>query len=192
MPTANPGSWAASNITVIGVPARPCRNQLVALRDFEPATRKQIREAHRRLSRDELGKRAKSFAKESPNHVKTGIAGTVLRLNDKPLAGVTVTAGGQNVETDATGRFELTDLAPGHYELAVDGRTAKREYLHVVFGVDVAKDELTELTHAVYLPMVRKSDWVSLNAPADADTVVQYPKIPVWKSISPRARYFAT
>ncbi|MGH8583828.1 MAG: carboxypeptidase-like regulatory domain-containing protein [Gammaproteobacteria bacterium] len=81
----------------------------------------------------------------------TGLGGTVLRLNDKPLAGITVSIDKRSVRTDRQGRFEVTGIAPGHYEVVVDGRTicGGKEYLSVIIGVDVRKQGLTELSYAV-------------------------------------------
>lgn len=163
---------------------------VVSLLDFDKPIRHRIKAQREKLSPGHRGKREKAFAKESPNHNKTGIGGTVMRLNDKPLEEVTITVNGKTTQSDKSGRFELTDIAPGHYEMVIDGRTAKHEYLYLVLGVDIDKGELTELPHAVYLPRVRKSDWVEFNAPTDIDTVIKYPDMPGLEIQIPKGTVF--
>ncbi|MBM3223077.1 MAG: hypothetical protein FJZ47_04645, partial [Candidatus Tectomicrobia bacterium] len=121
----------------------------------------------------------------SPEHLLaapavTGIGGTVLKLTDVPLAHVAVTIGSRTVRTDVQGRFELTSIPPGQHEISVDGRTVPggREYLHVIFKVEVREQGLTELPHAVYLPQVRAMDWISVSSPTTADTVIRHPAWP--------------
>jgi hypothetical protein len=163
---------------------------VVSLLDFDKAIHHRIKAQREKLSPGHRGKREKAFAKESPNHNKTGIGGTVLRLNDKPLEEVTIIIDGKRTQTDKAGRFELADIAPGHYEMVIDGRTAKHEHLYLVLGVDIDKGELTELPHAVYLPRVRASDWVEFNAPTDVDTVIKYPDMPGLEIQIPKGTVF--
>ena len=120
-------------------------------------------------------------AQASPAAGTPGIGGTVLRLNDQPLANVTISLGTYSTRTDAQGRFHLTGIPPGHYELNVDGASASnngRDYAQFVFGVDIQADRFTELTHALYLPRVRAKDWTNINAPTTTETVVTHPDIP--------------
>ena len=51
----------------------------------------------------------------------SGLSGQVLRLSDRPLANALVTVAGRRLRTDAQGRFQVFGLAPGHYDVFVDG-----------------------------------------------------------------------
>jgi RHS repeat-associated protein len=111
----------------------------------------------------------------------TGVAGTVLRLNDRPLANVTVSIGNRSTRTDAEGHFALTGLAPGHHEFVVDGSSANaagRAYAQFVYSVDIKAGRVTDLPHALYLPRVRDKDWFNIASPTQAETVVVHPDIP--------------
>src|SRR6266545_145308 len=58
----------------------------------------------------------------------TAVAGQVLRLNGQPLPDVTLEIDGNEATSDRTGRFLLLlpNVAAGHHELEIDGRTANR------------------------------------------------------------------
>ncbi len=51
----------------------------------------------------------------------TALAGHVMRINGKPLVGVTVSIDKASIVTDASGRFLLTGVSAGSHELLVDG-----------------------------------------------------------------------
>lgn len=111
----------------------------------------------------------------------TGIAGYVLKLNDRPLRGTTVSVGAHSTRTDARGRFRLSGLSAGRHELVIDGTTAGRhgrEFAQVVIGVDVKDGAVTELPHAVFLPRIRARDWVTLDSPTQAERVLTHPDVP--------------
>lgn len=111
----------------------------------------------------------------------TGVAGTVLRLNDRPLANVTITIGTRSTRTDADGRFSLTGIAPGRYEIVVDGASANqagRVYAKFVYAVNVKAGSITEFPNALYLPRVRDQDWFNIASPTVAETVVVHPDLP--------------
>ncbi|MGH8534142.1 MAG: Ig-like domain-containing protein [Gammaproteobacteria bacterium] len=120
---------------------------VVALRDLQAPHRKRIENMRARMHRDKDGRLAPAKRKglvDDP--AVTGVGGTVLRLNDRPLAGVTVSIDKHSVHTDRHGRFELTGITPGHHKVVVDGRTGRgKEYLEVVLGVEVRAHGLTSL-----------------------------------------------
>lgn len=121
--------------------------------------------------------------------VGTGVSGVVLRLNDAPLAGVTVSVGASTSITDAEGRFTITNVSPGRHEIVVNGETAARQgkqYAQVVFGVDVKEGVVAEIPHPIYLPRIRSRDWVNISAPARADTVLTHPDMPELEIHIPR------
>ena len=109
------------------------------------------------------------------------VEGRVLRLNDRPLANVTVTIGTRSTRTDADGSFELEGLTPGRHEMVVDGSSAGRggrEYAQFVIGVEVEAGEVTRLPYTIFVPRIRQKDWVRIDAPVQRDTTITHPDIP--------------
>lgn len=112
---------------------------------------------------------------------QSGVAGLVLRLNDKPLANVTISVAGRSTRTSADGRFELLGVPVGKHEIVVDGSTVGipgREFATFVFSVEVKEGRLSELPHAMYLPRVRAKDWVSIPSPTKSEVVATHPHLP--------------
>jgi RHS repeat-associated protein len=171
---------------------RPLPESAADLLDNEPSIRHKIKAMRARFPQDKQ-KQAHAPSKASTSDTTTGVAGTVLRLNDQPLANVTVTVGTQSAHTDNQGHFELTGITPGHYEMVVDGSTANRpnhEYLQFVLGVDVQSDGLTELSHYLYMPRIRAEDWVDLPSPTEIATVVTHPAMPGLEIHIPKGTVF--
>lgn len=109
-----------------------------------------------------------------------GVAGQVLRLNDKPLSNVTVSIGAVSTRTDASGYFRLTGVPTGRQELFVDGTRAgnqKRQYAKFVIGVDVESGKTVDMP-PIFLPRIRAQDWVPITSPLTQDQVVTHPNIP--------------
>jgi RHS repeat-associated protein len=122
-----------------------------------------------------------------------GVKGTVLRLNDKPLANVTISIGSRFVKTDNQGQFVLTGIASGHHELVVDGATADHldhHYLRFIMGVDVQGEGLTELSHYIYVPRISYDDWVNIPSPTTQKTVVTHPLMPGLEIHIPKGTVF--
>jgi hypothetical protein len=146
-------------------------NTYVALKGsltYEQAFKARSREGFRR------------FVKAASAPSGAGVAGQVLRLNDQPLSDVVVTIGGLSTRSDAEGYFQVNGLAPGRYEIYVDGSKAGgsgREYGKFLFGVDVEPGQKTQLP-PVYLPRIRQQDWVSIPAPIQRDLIVTHPNVP--------------
>ena len=116
----------------------------------------------------------------------TGISGLVLRLNDSPLAKVTVSIEGESTRTDEEGHFLLSGVAPGRHEMIVDGESANwpgHEYPQLVVNVEIKEGKVTELVHPVYLPRIRAKDWFSIPSPTLFDGIVAFRS-----SISSRAK----
>src|SRR4051812_46206571 len=71
---------------------------------------------------------------------EAALAGQVVLLDGKPLAGVTLHLDELEGQTDETGRFLLTPAPPGHHELLIDGSTVsdpEHTYGRFEVGVDV-------------------------------------------------------
>jgi RHS repeat-associated protein len=157
-------------------------DHVTALLDYQEPLRERIAAMRARMHRgDSAGAVPSPAPSAAASAGTTGIGGTVLRLNDQPLADVTVSIGDRAARTDASGRFTLTGIPPGQHELIVDGTSAGgpgREYLQFALGVDVRPGRLTELPHALYVPRLRPADWVELASPTVAETVVTHPHVP--------------
>ncbi len=111
----------------------------------------------------------------------TALAGQVLQLNGQPLADVTLQLGTVEARTDTTGRFLLDDLAPGHQELVIDGRSAsdaERAYGQFFAGVDLVEGERTVLPYTIWLPRLDTLHTIAIPAPTTEETVLTTPKIP--------------
>jgi RHS repeat-associated protein len=112
---------------------------------------------------------------------ETALTGQVLLLSGDPLADVTLRVGDVATHTDATGRFLLAGLAPGHQELVIDGRganTNNRAYGVFVVGVDVMDSETTVLPYTVWMPRLDTANYVTISSPATEDIVLTTPRIP--------------
>lgn len=110
----------------------------------------------------------------------TEISGRILRLNDRPLAGVDVRVGEVRTTTDADGRFSLRGLAAGHQELVVDGSSVGKDgssFAQFVVGVDVEAGKENPVK-PIYLPKIRTQDWIEIPSPLPADLVVRNPYMP--------------
>lgn len=111
----------------------------------------------------------------------TSVTGVILRQNDRPLAGVKVSIGGVNAQTDANGEFVLTGVPDGQQELIVDGRNVHArdgaQYGYFVIGVKAQANRSTEVA-PVYLPKILPSDWIALPSPVAEDTVLKTPLVP--------------
>lgn len=151
-------------------------------------------EAHHRLDHDHsirdriAAMRQRASAKGEavsgstpPGIGQSGVAGVVLRLNDKPLANVTISVAGRSTRTGGDGRFELYGVPAGKHEIIVDGSTVGipgRQFATFVFSVEVKDGRLTELPHAMYLPRIRAKDWVSIPSPTKSEVVATHPDLP--------------
>ncbi|BCJ55405.1 hypothetical protein Asp14428_68800 [Actinoplanes sp. NBRC 14428] len=111
----------------------------------------------------------------------TAVSGRVLTIEDKPLPGVTVSVDGTATRTDATGRFLLTGITPGHRVLRVDGSSANtpgRTFgLHDI-GVDVAARDTTVLPYTIWLSKLDTLHTVRFPSPTKGEVTIRTPAIP--------------
>lgn len=125
----------------------------------------------------------------------TAIAGHVLRLNGKPLAGVVVSASGENTTTDASGRFLLSGIGAGVQMLKVDGTgvvSSGRHYTVHYIRVNAVDGATTSLSAPIYLPRVDPATEVTISSPADHDIVLTHPAIPGLEVIIPEGTVIRT
>jgi RHS repeat-associated protein len=170
---------------------RPLLASATDLLDNDPTMRLKIKAMRARLPQ-ESQKAAFTQSNAALANI-TGVAGTVLRLNDKPLANVTLSIGNKSTQTDSQGRFALTGISPGHYELEIDGSTANNpnhEYLTFMLGVDIHSGGVTELSHYLYMSRIRSGDWVDLPSPTPIASVVTHPSMPGLEIHIPKGTVF--
>jgi hypothetical protein len=114
----------------------------------------------------------------------TALAGQVLRLNGRPLDGVTLRIAEMTTRTDATGRFLLIAISPGHHELLIDGRTVSRPgQTFGVFevGIDARAGRTNVLPFTIWMPEIDTANTVSIPSPTPDEVVVTTPNIPGWE-----------
>jgi RHS repeat-associated protein len=111
----------------------------------------------------------------------TALAGQVLTLNGRPLAGVSLQIGSASAQTDQTGRFLLTNVATGHQVMRLDGRPASvpgRTYGTFKIGVDITDGKTNLLGYTIWMPKLDTAHAVNIQSPTTKQTVITNPHIP--------------
>jgi len=113
----------------------------------------------------------------------TALAGRVLRLNGRPLPGVTLEVDGRKAQTDRTGRFVLAleGMSSGEVKLEIDGRTASRgnrTYGFYEARVPIKAGVTTALPFTIWSPVIDTAHQVTIPSPTISETVVTTPAIP--------------
>jgi len=111
----------------------------------------------------------------------TAIAGQVLTLEGHPIQGVSLEIDEHRTVTDATGRFLLADLEPGHHELVIDGAASGHSQRnHGVYeaGIEVVGGQTSALPFTIWLPRIDEAHRIRIPSPTVQETVVTTPLIP--------------
>jgi RHS repeat-associated protein len=111
----------------------------------------------------------------------TSLAGQVLRLNGRPLAGVTLRAGAASTVSDEDGEFLLVGLTPGEQRLEIDGTTANREgasYGYFESRVAIEPGKKNELPWTIWMSKLDTSNEVEIPSPTTSEVVLTTPRIP--------------
>lgn len=119
----------------------------------------------------------------------TALAGTVLRLDGAPLAGVTLSIGSQSATTDRTGRFLVSDPPPGDQVLEIEGKTAstaESTYGRFEAPVDLRRGETTTLDYTIWMPKLDTEHAVRIASPTRNQVVVTTPEITGLELVIPR------
>ncbi len=85
------------------------------------------------------------------------------------------------VRTDHTGRFLLKNVAAGHNEVIVDGRSAnRRSKTYGVFpvGVAVKARKTNVLPYIIWMPEIDTATEITIPSPTIKEVVLTSPKIP--------------
>ncbi|MFE9776386.1 RHS repeat-associated core domain-containing protein [Streptomyces sp. NPDC005931] len=111
----------------------------------------------------------------------TALTGHVLKLDGKPLAGVSVRVGSKRALTDTKGRFLLPGISPRATTLVVDGSTAntrKRAYGRFDIRIHPKAGTSVDLGFPVWMTPLDTRHTVTFDAPARKDVVLTTPSIP--------------
>jgi RHS repeat-associated protein len=111
----------------------------------------------------------------------TALSGRVLQLNGMPLPHVILQVGNSKTYTDATGRFLLQNLTPGHQVLIIDGEASGRSgefYGIFEVGVDVAAEKTNSLDYIIWMTELEKKNEVKIPSPTVGELVVSTPSQP--------------
>ena len=120
-------------------------------------------------------------AKKMTTAATGSISGTVVLIDDHPVAHVRVAVGTIDTYTDASGRFTLDHVRAGHQSLFVDGSTADhggREFGQFAVGIDILPGTVSQLPYRMHLPRILDRDKIELPSPTERDMVVTHPDIP--------------
>ena len=112
---------------------------------------------------------------------QTALAGQVLQLNGQPLENVTLSIDNTSTRSDATGRFLLAPLTPGHHELVIEGATANqpgKKYGRFEAGVDIVAGKTNVLPYTIWMQALDWPHAVKIPSPTVTETVVTTPRIP--------------
>ena len=123
----------------------------------------------------------------------SSVFGVMRRIDDEPLAGVSVTLGNRTTRTDALGRFALTNVSAGHGSLFVDGSSANHGdevYGQFEVGIDIKADEINAVPFTMFVPRITARDTVSVSSPTIGDTVITHPDIPGFELRIPAGAVF--
>ena len=111
----------------------------------------------------------------------TALIGQVRQIDQRPVAGVTVSIGQVKTYTNAQGVFVLPNLSAGRDELLVDGASAstgKKRYGRFLVGVDVKANAISRMPFVMYLPRILARDEITLPTPTTREVVLTHPDIP--------------
>jgi RHS repeat-associated protein len=124
---------------------------------------------------------AQSFPALQAEPGVTALAGQVLALSGRPLANVSVQIGDTIAQTDDTGRFLLSKIAPGHQVMKLDGRSASqpgKTYGIFKIGVDVTEGKTNVLSYTIWMPKLDMAHAVTIQSPTTREAVITNPHIP--------------
>lgn len=111
----------------------------------------------------------------------TAVAGQVLKLNGKPLAGASLMIGNRAVQTDANGEFLLSGVSPGQQELVIDGSSAnhgRRQYGRFEYGMAVVQGKVNALPFVIWMTPLDTAHTLTIPSPTTTETDVRNPAIP--------------
>jgi YD repeat-containing protein len=111
----------------------------------------------------------------------TALAGQVFTLRGMPLSRISLTVDARTAQTDASGRFLLTDVSGGTHVLTIDGRTANHG--RVAYGlfqtkVEIAPGRTNVLDYVIWMAALDTRHAIDVASPTRSETIVRTPLIP--------------
>jgi YD repeat-containing protein len=124
----------------------------------------------------------RELAELSAGGAATALAGQALTLNGLPLGNLSVSIEGTRAtaKTDATGRFLLSGLPPGHHVLVVDGlsRAGHERYGTFEVGVNIVAHQTTSLGFTLWMSPLDRTGNHQIASPTTGATTITTPLIP--------------
>lgn len=109
----------------------------------------------------------------------TAVSGEVRSVDDRPLAGVSVSIGHRRTGTNADGQFLLVGVPTGQQRLVIDGdRVGGVSYGSYDVGVDVAPGQTTVLPALSWLTPIDPRHTVEFDSPTSEPVVLSHPDVP--------------
>jgi hypothetical protein len=111
----------------------------------------------------------------------TALAGQVLKLNGEPLQHVTLEIGNRRTESDATGRFLLTDIPAGHQVLVIEGATANspgKRYGRFEFGDEIKAGVTNKLDFKIWMSLLDVAHEITIPSPTAREMILTTPIMP--------------
>jgi RHS repeat-associated protein len=111
----------------------------------------------------------------------TALAGQTLKLNGKPLVGVTVRIGKQSAVTDDNGEFLLTNVSSGTVVLEIDGRSASTDIKHYgryFYQTSMEPGQVNALPQPIWMTRIDTENAVKIPSPTTEEVVITSPYLP--------------
>jgi len=111
----------------------------------------------------------------------TTLAGQTLKLNGKPLTGVTLRIGQNSVVTDDNGEFLLTHIPSGIVMLEIDGRTAdtgNKHYGRYFYQTSIDEGKINTLPQPIWMTRIDTTHAVKIPSPTTEEVVLKSPYLP--------------
>lgn len=162
------------------------------LADFEPGSTEEWVPDRTSLSNWFSGRPDSPFQFLPPLRASQGVtalSGHVLRLDGRPLPGVTLRVGNATATSDQTGRFLLAGIASGENELEIDARTASTpEATYGMFhaAVRARAGRTTVLGYTIWMPKLDMAHTVRIASPTRQRVVIRSPLIPGLRVVIPK------
>jgi len=115
----------------------------------------------------------------------SSLAGLVLKLNDKPLPGVTLRIGSRTTRSNGDGTFLIEDIPSGSQTLVIDATSAGPDYGFFETLVDITKGGTTVLPYTIWIPKLDRKNAVRIPSPTLSEVVLTSPKMPGFAVVIP-------